>query len=413
MTFFRTAKSFPTKKSKKGPSAFKKISSVLHLWLGLASGMIVFIVSITGAIYVFEREICNTAEPWRFVNPSGQKLKPSVLYQIAKKTLGDKQATGIRYGLPDEAAEVSAYSRKDGYYIVVYINPYTGKLLKKTITDYNKPAFDFFQFVLNGHRALWLPYKIGRPIVGVAVLVFVVLMITGMVLWWPQKWIKSIRDKSFKVKWNASFKRVNYDLHNVLGFYSMLFLFIITLTGLIWSFEWVSKSIYWATSGGKSLPEFSKTLSDSTSTKTFTLASIDALWIKLNQNKQPEGLNFSLPQKKADVIQIIETLRAGTYYTNNFLSFDQYSLTPIKGSGINARSYADATFANKLRRMNYDLPVGAILGIPGKLIAFFASLIAASLPVTGFYIWWGRRNKKPAKKRVITSVNSLNAQGIM
>jgi uncharacterized iron-regulated membrane protein len=46
--------------------------------------------------------------------------------------------------------------------------------------------------------------------------------------------------------------------------------------------------------------------------------------------------------------------------------------------------------------MNYDIHVGAVLGIPGKILAFLASLIAASLPVTGFYIWWGRRNKKQA-----------------
>jgi uncharacterized iron-regulated membrane protein len=47
--------------------------------------------------------------------------------------------------------------------------------------------------------------------------------------------------------------------------------------------------------------------------------------------------------------------------------------------------------------MNYDIHVGAILSLPGKILAFFASLICASLPVTGFIIWWGRRKKKPVK----------------
>ena len=47
--------------------------------------------------------------------------------------------------------------------------------------------------------------------------------------------------------------------------------------------------------------------------------------------------------------------------------------------------------------MNYDIHVGAVLGLPGKILAFFASLIAASLPVTGFVIWWGRRKKSKAK----------------
>jgi len=50
--------------------------------------------------------------------------------------------------------------------------------------------------------------------------------------------------------------------------------------------------------------------------------------------------------------------------------------------------------ADKIVRMNYDIHVGAVLGLPGKFLAFFASLVAASMPVTGFCIWWGRRKKK-------------------
>lgn len=44
--------------------------------------------------------------------------------------------------------------------------------------------------------------------------------------------------------------------------------------------------------------------------------------------------------------------------------------------------------------MNYDLHVGSILGLPGKILAFFGALIGASLPVTGFLVWWGKRKKK-------------------
>jgi uncharacterized iron-regulated membrane protein len=54
----------------------------------------------------------------------------------------------------------------------------------------------------------------------------------------------------------------------------------------------------------------------------------------------------------------------------------------------------DATASDKLFRMNYDIHVGAIWGIAGKILAFSVSLISASLPITGFLIWWGRRNKR-------------------
>jgi uncharacterized iron-regulated membrane protein len=57
--------------------------------------------------------------------------------------------------------------------------------------------------------------------------------------------------------------------------------------------------------------------------------------------------------------------------------------------------------------MNYDIHVGAILGLPGKIIAFLASLIPASLPVTGFLIWWGK--KKKGKKESGEAKTSIKA----
>ncbi|MGN6343213.1 MAG: PepSY domain-containing protein [Ginsengibacter sp.] len=50
--------------------------------------------------------------------------------------------------------------------------------------------------------------------------------------------------------------------------------------------------------------------------------------------------------------------------------------------------------------MNYDVHVGTVLGLAGKVLAFFASLIAASLPVTGFYIWCGKKHKKVKRSNV-------------
>jgi uncharacterized iron-regulated membrane protein len=50
--------------------------------------------------------------------------------------------------------------------------------------------------------------------------------------------------------------------------------------------------------------------------------------------------------------------------------------------------------AQRATDATYDLHVGAFFGFPGKILAFIMSLFCASLPITGFIIWWGRRNKK-------------------
>ncbi|RQO74102.1 peptidase [Pedobacter sp. KBW06] len=376
---------------------FKKINAFLHLWLGLGSGLIVFIVSITGCIYVFEKEIRSLYEPWQFVKPRQEAfLFPTQLTALATPKMGGLKPNSIRYGQKDEAVTVSNFNRKKGVSVVVFMNPYTGELIH-TEKKNRKSNPDFFRFILNGHRALWLPYPVGRPIVGAAVLIFVLLLVSGIILWWPKKWIKSIRDKSFKIKWNASFKRKNYDLHNVLGFYTFLFLLLISLTGLVYSYKWYSKSLYWLSSGGQPLKEFKRALSDTTATGTFKPTDVDRLYSRIVASDRTENILVSLPEKASDAIGFVVYLKAGTLYKTNRYNFDQLSLKPITDGSPFSGRYEDASAADKLRRMNYDLHIGAILGIPTKILAFLASLISASLPVTGFIIWYNRKFKKKKK----------------
>lgn len=381
-------------------------------------------------------------EDWRYVEPQEKAfLLPSQLVGIADKTMKGKHATSITFGEKNEAAiagyftkkkekdsgkeqksdhknksektvgkgkgkEEKTKKRRSGIFTSVYMNPYTGEVLKvKSVSRSDSP--DFFRFILNGHRALWLPYDIGRPIVGVAVLIFVFLLLSGLVLWWPTKWIKSIRDKSFKIKWSASFKRVNYDMHNVLGFYSMLFLLIISMTGLVWSFGWFSKSLYWVMSGGKPLVENRESpKSDTTHVKTFELSTVDRVLLNISkQNPQASGIMVSIPEKPSDPIGAFVYKQRNTYYNMDRYSFDQQTLKEISIKTPFSGKYIEANIPDKIRRMNYDIHVGSVLGLTGKIIAFFASLISASLPITGFLIWWGKQKfgKKPAAAPKVTA----------
>jgi uncharacterized iron-regulated membrane protein len=81
------------------------------------------------------------------------------------------------------------------------------------------------------------------------------------------------------------------------------------------------------------------------------------------------------------------------YWSTDYRYFDQYTLQEISVKNVYGR-LKDANMADKLIRMTYDIHTGGILGFAGKVLAFLLSLVAASLPVTGFMIWWGRQNKK-------------------
>jgi uncharacterized iron-regulated membrane protein len=393
------------KKSK--DTRFKKINNWLHLWLGLGSGIIVFIVCVTGCIWVFNEEITGLLEPESNI---AYQAKP-VLTPAALADIGERAYPKLipSYANYQQGKVINLSLRKPGKVVrrggggggvLLKIDPYTGKIIGKEISK--KGQTDFFRFILNGHRALWLPYDIGRPIVDYATLVFLIILITGLIWWYPKKWNKSTRDKSFKIKWGASFKRLNIDLHNVFGFYAMIFLLFMAITGLVFGVRWFSDGLYWVTTGGETLKESRRFKSDSlqmAGAKDPKVA-MDILWQKvLAENPRSKGFYYNYPDmaSPASTIAITVYPTAGQFYNSRSYTFDQYTLKPLNRKDPYSIPYEKAGFGQKVRKMNYDIHIGAILGLPGKVMAFLAALIGASLPITGFLVWWGKRNKKTKK----------------
>jgi uncharacterized iron-regulated membrane protein len=374
----------------------KKLIGKIHLYLGLTSGIIVFVISITGCILAFEQEIKAVTQPYMFYEKQdgGKVLPPSALAAIAEKELPGKKANGMLYDVPGRNAQVGFYNADPEYYYVVYLNPFTGKVAKIWDED-----GDFFHLVLHGHYYLWLPETIGQPVVASATLIFFIMMISGMVLWWPKN--KAAAKQRFSIKWNAAWRRKNYDLHNVLGFYALSIGIILSLTGLVWGFQWFSQGLYTATGGEGSDVYYNPTsYTTVVSTVSKPMQAVDRAWYSL-QKEYPQyaSLNISFPHVKSESIYSYVNFKEGTYYKVDYNYFDQHTLKKIKANGPYTGKYSEANFAQKLRRMNYDIHTGAILGLSGKILVFFASLICASLPVTGFIIWWGRKKKAPKVSR--------------
>ncbi|MBD1431800.1 PepSY domain-containing protein [Sphingobacterium sp. DN00404] len=386
------------KRKKEKKALFRKINDWLHLWLGLVSGIIVFIISITGCFYAFQQEIKDMMEPWRFVEQQAEQfVPPSRLLDTAAVYMPGQRPTGLTYGHRGEAAAAGYIGMTDGKatFSVVFMNPYTGEFIKKQ-TPRGGDEFNFFNFILDGHQALWLPSEIGKPIVGIATLVFVVLLVTGIVMWWPKRWSKANRDKSFKIKLKGSFKRVNYDLHNVLGFYSLIFAFVLAITGLVWSFAWVDKAVYFVFSGGDIKQGHHHPHSDPSNKDLLwkdALSPLDKAWYKtLETADDINGMYMTpYPADDDDPIDITVYHLIGQWYDHSEYFYDRYTLAPLEMDGSKFR---EASFADQLSMMNYDIHVGSIGGLPGKVFAFLISLICASLPITGFLVWWNKRKKK-------------------
>lgn len=373
---------------------FKKTIRNIHLWLGLTSGIIVFIIAITGCFYAFQEEIQNITEKYRFVEKQKTPfLLPSELEKIARKEFPNKVLHAIKYNGTSKSAEAIFFSHDDSvaandYYHIIYINPYSGKVLE--VADMYS---GFFRFILDGHFYLWLPHEIGQTVCASATLIFLFMLITGLILWYPKN--KKAAKQRFWFRWKKGlkWKRKNYDLHNITGFYVMLIALIFAVTGLVWGFPWFAYCYYTVTGGEKSL-----VYEDPISKKEIAITAVEKPLDKvflLMQSEYPTAQSIEVhpPETDSSSIAANANLDEGTYWKTDYRYFDQYTLKEKSVNHIYGK-LEDAKTSDKLMRMNYDIHTGAILGLPGKVFAFLISLLIATLPITGFLIWYGRRNKK-------------------
>lgn len=401
-------------------SVFRSINNWLHLWLGLISGIIVMIVCITGCLWVFHYEITSLVIPQKentFVLAQYiSLLAPSRVSNIADSLFPGSSISNITYTrdspISFSIANPSGVDRERRTKSDIHLlHPYSGRYLglKTADTDsesaLHKKLEAFFAWSINGHRFLWLPRDIGRPIVNYATLVFTVTLITGLVWWYPKKWTKSTRDKSFKVKWKAGWKRLNIDLHNVFGFYSFLLIALLAITGMYYGITWFNKALYWSTNWGETLAERQPVQSDTTQMNRnhdFLFNFDQQIAEILHQYPDPHYLTISYPNRdRADAtIQVYIRNSMDRQYNNRYYSFDRYTAAFLPNSiTLFNKDFYELSAGEKFRRLNYDIHVGSIWGLPTKILAFFLTLIAGSLPVTGFIIWYNRKWAKKAKKK--------------
>ncbi|WP_432710740.1 PepSY-associated TM helix domain-containing protein [Pedobacter sp.] len=375
------------RKKKKHPrSLFYRISAWLHLWLGLISGIVIVIVSLTGAILTFEQELRVLFQPYQSVKEENRPfLAPSQLSEKVIQKYNLPSVAGVFYQGAGRSAIVPYYGDRKNL-VVVYINPYTANIL-----HYQRLNDDFYRIMVEGHYQLWLPRAIGKPIVAYATLIFVLLLISGLVLWWPRKWTKTSRQASFYIKTKARFRRLNYDLHNVLGFYSLLVALIFGLTGMVYGMKWFSDATYYVGSGGKK-QSYEKTVSDTTLNQIHLLPEQDILYqdlINKGTDIKTQILSVSYPYGKEGTWGIGINPKPGTRYLERYQYYEQRSLKPL----ASPPAFSAANGGDQLLRINYDLHVGSIGGIWTKIIAFLVCIICTSLPITGFIIWIKKKNK--------------------
>lgn len=369
----------------------RKLFNDIHLWMGIGAGLILFVVCLTGTIYTFRTEIEEWLEPEKYfvsVPADATPLEAGVLIEQAEKELNRGKVGSISIPAdPERAYTVNIKKEGENRGTNYYLDPYTGSITG----DGESVASGFFSTVFRLHRWLLLDTAVGRPIVGWATVIFAFLVITGMVIWFPQR-IKSWK-QGLKIKWSGNWKRINHDLHNALGFYASFFLLVMALTGLYWSFDWYRDGLFSVL--GVENSRGSGEREEIALEPEGQVLSLEQLLAIADWELKYEGnYRLSLPDEENPIVSI------NKYKTGFFApaAGDQLSLHAYSGAVLQKEVFTEKPLNQRIARSIKALHIGNVYGTFSKIIYFISCLIATTLPITGTLIWINKLKKKRKRK---------------
>jgi len=351
---------------------------IAHRYIGLVVGLLAAAIALTGSLLIIHGWTAPLFEPKVAITPTGEPLEIAEIVDKAQSLIPNTTLESL--DIPKEATEpiTGWWMAGEDKWTEASINSYTGELLGQPKPEGSSAYIDF---LLNVHITL-LGGEKGAYVAGIVGLLTTILCISGIILWPGWRRLAT----GFKVKWDASTKRLNFDLHKVVGIIAAAFLSMAMFTGFIWNYStWTTPLIYAATfspQAAEAQESVSKVIPGKPPLK-FT----DSLLAKANA-ALPEGkvTSIKFPTEPKGVFTVSKEINGQKV---NAL-IDRYSGEIIKVKDLNTKkSLGD-------RVMDSFMPVhfGTFAGLPSRIFYVFVGLSPTFLLITGFIMWRYRRGGK-------------------
>jgi uncharacterized iron-regulated membrane protein len=353
-----------------------------HTLAGLSAGAILLVVSLTGCLLVFEQEldVWFYPETFGFAEADRPLLSLETVYGAVTTAHPEVSFRGIyRFPLRNDAYLLYARDSLNSQYIA---NPHTGEVTGVRV--YEESVMGFIRHL---HRTLFIP-KVGKYLVGCSALLGAILMITGLRLWIPKRW-RHLRQR-LGVKWSGSAKRVNYDLHNTLGFYFSPVITLLSLTGVMITFSQVVLLFMFLLSF-EAPQDIGKVLDQQSVYRATAPLGIDAAGV-IAGGILPgaEVMGVTPPADSLGAYNFSVISPNASAEGNRMIVFvDQYS-GDIIGSSEDEAYRVIKAYLNWVTPIHY----GTFGGWPTRILALVASLATAGLFVLGVLIWWPRYRRR-------------------
>ena len=200
----------------------------IHLWTGVALGLYVLVISISGSAIVFRNELYKSLWPGpRTVAISGPALTHDQLRSAARRAYPQYKVSWIwdttrRNQAANQAVEI--WMDREGRRKERLFDPYTGQDLGES-----RPySIQLLAWLADLHINL-LGGKVGRIVNGVGAIFIVIISITGAVIWWPG--VRTWR-RGLAMQPASNWKLFNWELHSVIGFWMLPVVFVFGVVGI-------------------------------------------------------------------------------------------------------------------------------------------------------------------------------------
>ena len=384
-----------------------KIFHKIHLWLSVPFGIIITLICFSGAMLVFEPDITRIirSEVYYATSSEGKPLPMDVLMEKVKATLPDSVSiTGITvFADKDRTYQVNlSKPRRASMFIDQYSGNITGKYERIGLFSI---MFKLHRWLLDSSNPHGGGLKIGKLIVGVSTCIFVIALISGVVIWWPR--VRTGLRRSLTITTKNGWRFFWKSLHVAGGMYALVIVLVMALTGLTWSFDWY-RSAFYAVCGVEYAPRHNngrnaKNSRDSHNAHGIKRERIDdgkediETWRQHSEFGHWQQFYDELKIQNPDAPQItigIEKATVKLGSMGNGRASDSYVYKNRTEAISPSAKYADSDPADKLRGWIYSIHTGSFGGMTTRIMWFFASILGASLPITGYYMWIRRLKKR-------------------
>ena len=384
----------------------KKALRKIHLWLSVPTGIIITLVCFSGAMLVFEKEITEAIKPELYFvkEAKGEPIPMQQLMEKVEETLPDSVSIS---GVTVFADSTRTYqvSLSKPRRASIYVNQYTGEVTGRS------ERLPFFNTMFHLHR--WLlgsSSGVGKLITGICTLVLVFILITGILMWLTNR-NKPLK-ASLAIHVTKGWGRFWHDLHVAGGIYTTIFLLAMALTGLTWSFSWYRTGFYACFGvessekggahgeGGNSHGEGRGSRGEGRYThgdgrnnhegkrgegRGFHRRSPYRHWDDVLNEVALKNPGYQQITLKPEVAEVVPEGRLSMRAT------DKYSYDRRSGEITDVQLYSAGKKDTKVRSGVYMVHTGSWGGIITRILNFLAAFIGATLPLTGYWLWFRRK----------------------